>query len=125
MVFKKIRRRARHVLLPRRLLIGGSLIIVGGAPRSGTSITQAILDSHPDIFGGPEFDNLPDIVDARNKLISSLETGRIAAFCDREQIDASFGRMIESLLYPAMRKSGAKYLSEKTPGNVLVFSELL
>jgi hypothetical protein len=105
--------------------IGDRLIIVGGAPRSGTTITQAVLDSHPKIFGGPEFDRLPDIAKTRTQLLESLAEGRIVEFCDRDSINASFGRLIESLLYPSMQRHGASYLSEKTPWNVLEFDALL
>jgi hypothetical protein len=105
--------------------IGDRMIIVGGAPRSGTTITQAVLDSHPEIFGGPEFDRLPDIARTRNQLLESLAEGRIVEFCDRDSINASFGRLIESLLYPAMHRHGASYISEKTPLNVVEFDALL
>ena len=105
--------------------IGDRMIIVGGAPRSGTTITQAVLDSHPKIFGGPEFDRLPEIARTRSQLLESLAAGRIVEFCDRGSINASFGRLIESLLYPAMHRHGASYISEKTPWNVLEFEALL
>jgi len=105
--------------------IGDRLIIVGGAPRSGTTITQAVLDSHPQIFGGPEFDRLPEIARTRGQLLESLDAGRIVEFCDRDGINASFGRLVESLLYPAMHRHGANYLSEKTPWNVMEFDALL
>jgi len=106
-------------------VIGDRMIIVGGSPRSGTTITQAMLGSHPEIFGGPEFDRLPEIARTRGQLLESLAAGRIVEFCDRDSIDASFGRLIESLLYPAMHRHGATYISEKTPGNVLEFDALL
>lgn len=105
--------------------IGDRLIIVGGAPRSGTTITQAVLDSHPKIFGGPEFDRLPEIAVLRAKLLESVAAGRIVEFCDRDSINASCGRLIESLLYPVMDRHGASYISEKTPANVLEFEALL
>jgi hypothetical protein len=105
--------------------IGDKLIIVGGAPRSGTTITQAVLDSHPLIFGGPEFDRLPEIAKTRALLLGSLAAGRIVEFCDRNMINESFGRLIESLLYPAMQRRGASYISEKTPLNVIEFEALL
>lgn len=105
--------------------IGDRLIVVGGAPRSGTTITQAILDSHPMIFGGPEFDCLPVITKMRDPLLEALAAGRIVEFCDRDSINASFGRLIESLLYPVMHRHGATYISEKTPSNVFEFDALI
>ena len=38
-------------------------IFVGGSPRSGTTLVQRILASHPNIFGRPEFDFLHAIAD--------------------------------------------------------------
>ncbi len=106
-------------------VIGDKLIFVGGAPRSGTSITQAVLDSHHEIYGGPEFDRMPDIVEARNKLIDSIKFKRIDMLVSNDQVDNAFGHLIESLLYPVKDKYNKKYLSEKTPANVLVFKELI
>lgn len=101
------------------------LIFVGGAPRSGTTMVQNILDSHPDICGGPEFDRVPDIVTLRNKLRSSVESERISAFCAAEDIDREVGLFIERLLLPYAEKQGCGLISEKTPWNALVFRELL
>ena len=106
-------------------LLGSELIFIGGAPRSGTSITQAVLDSHSQIFGGPEFDRLPDIVATRNQITNSIKSGRIDMFCSEEQVNNEFGRLIESLLHPVKERNNKKFLSEKTPANVLVFEELL
>jgi len=104
---------------------GSRLLFVGGAPRSGTTLLQHILDSHPDVFGGPEFDCIPAIMRAWRSVVAALEQGRIAVFCSRAQIDTSFATMIESLLLPAADAHGSRLLSEKTPFNVLVLSDLL
>lgn len=103
---------------------GVRLIFVGGSPRSGTTLLQNILDSHPDIFGGPEFLHLPDIIDLRTKLHRSLNREWITLYCSHEQIDAKIRAFIESFFSPVVATHQAKFLSEKTPENVLVFSEL-
>jgi protein-tyrosine sulfotransferase len=112
------------VARPRRAE-GERLVFVGGAPRSGTTLLQHVLDSHPDVFGGPEFDCVPTLIETWRQVKASLECGRITVFCCREQIDAAFARLIEDLLLPAADAAGARLLSEKTPLNALYFAELL
>ncbi|MBN4081094.1 sulfotransferase [Caldithrix abyssi] len=104
---------------------GERLIFVGGAPRSGTSLLQIILDSHPDIFGGPEFDQISGIISLRNAFHTSVSTGRIDVFCNIQDVDEAFRSLIEGLLLPVAKKNGCNLLSEKTPMNVLVFADLL
>jgi hypothetical protein len=104
---------------------GRQFIFVGGAPRSGTTLLQNMLDSHPDIVGGPEFLHLPNIVDVRNKLQNSISKDRITEFSSSEKVDHLTRNFIESFLLNLLDRYGAQYLSEKTPENVLIFSELM
>jgi protein-tyrosine sulfotransferase len=104
---------------------GERLVFVGGAPRSGTTLLQHILDSHPNVYGGPEYDCIPKIIETWRRVVDSLVRGRITAFNSREQIDAAFAALIENLLLPAADDKNAELLSEKTPFNVNVFTELL
>ncbi len=105
--------------------MGNRLIFVGGAPRSGTTLVQLILNAHPDIYGGPEFGRLPDIINTWQRTAEDHQRGRISTFCSRMQIDTCFANLIEHLLLPTADRHGARLLSEKTPINVLVFSSLL
>ena len=86
---------------------------------------QSMLDSHPDIFGGPEFDLVPAIINLRNQLHASINSGRIEAFCDKTQVDQSIAGLVENLLLPAAARGKKRWLSEKTPMNIVVFSHLL
>jgi hypothetical protein len=104
---------------------GRRLVFVGGAPRSGTTLVQHMLDSNPAVFGGPEFDCIPNIVETWRNVVAALLHGRITVFCSRQQIDTAFAALIESLLLQAVDACGARLLSEKTPFNVLVFTYLL
>lgn len=104
---------------------GQRLIFVGGAPRSGTTLVQNILDSHPDICGSPEFLHIRDIVDLRNKLHNSIGLGYIDRICSPDEVDGFISSLIEKLLLPLADSNGYKFLSEKTPENVLVFSEMI
>lgn len=104
---------------------GGRLIFVGGCPRSGTTLLQSMLDSHPDICGGPEFDLIPEIIELRGKLRASISSGRTSAYHSEEGVDRATGAFIERLLLPYAKDRDCKVVSEKTPWNVLVFRELL
>ncbi len=99
-------------------------IFVGGAPRSGTTMVQNILDSHPDICGGPEFLHIPDIINLRRKLHRSIRQGYIDLYCSYNEVDKNICSLIEKFLLSLANKHGCKFFSEKTPENVLVFSEL-
>ena len=56
---------------------GKRFVFIGGSPRSGTTLVQNILDSHPVICGGPEFHHLPDIMNLRKALRDSIAKGWI------------------------------------------------
>ena len=100
-------------------------IFVAGIPRSGTTLVQNLLDSHSKIYGGPEFDRIPNIVDLRNKLKSSLKQGRIEAYTNVHEIDDAIRCFIDTLLTPKDLNPAIKFISEKTPWNILFFEELI
>jgi hypothetical protein len=100
------------------------LIFVGGSPRSGTTLVQRILDCHPEIYGGPEFDFVPPIVDLFQDMRKSIRSGRIDAFLDEKNLLQAFRCLLVTLLLPKLRAEGVNYLSEKTPSNVLAFEWL-
>ena len=104
---------------------GERIIFVGGPPRSGTTLVQNMLDSHPDICGGPEFDNIPNIIGVRNMMLDSLNRGRTDVFMNKEYLDSRVVEFIESFLLPYADRRQRRLVSEKTPFNVLVFPELL
>jgi len=104
--------------------LGRNLIFVGGSARSGTTLIQNMLDSHPVILGGPEFLHLPEIIKLRNSMQRNVEKGWIDQICSNENVDARFRTLILDFLVPFAEKHNAELLSEKTPENVLVFPEL-
>ena len=103
---------------------GQRLLFVGGPPRSGTTLVQNVLDSHPKILGTPEFLHLPGILQLRSSLLASVDRGFLEFFCDRPDVDQATYEFIERMLGPVLESSDAAYVSEKTPSNVLVFPNI-
>ena len=104
---------------------GHRLIFIGGSPRSGTTLLQNMLDSHPLILGGPEFLHLPDIIELRRKLHYSIGREWISLFCTRDEVDRHLISVISKLFLSLSDKYHCEFYSEKTPENILVFSELI
>ncbi len=104
---------------------GARFIFVGGAPRAGTTLLQNMLDSHPKIFGGPEFLLLPSIIRLRQNLRDSIDRGTIDVICSYEDVDDGVASLIERLLLPIAERNDCVFMSEKSPNNVLVFPDLL
>jgi Sulfotransferase family len=100
------------------------LIFLGGSPRSGTTLVQRILDCHPEIYGGPEFDFVPPIVNLFQDMRRSIRSGRIDAILDEKGLVHAFRCLLVALLLPKLQAQGVSYLSEKTPSNVFAFAWL-
>ena len=100
------------------------LIFVGGSPRSGTTLVQRMLDCHPEIYGGPEFDFVPLIVDLFRDMRNAIRAGRVDAILNEESLVRAFRCLLVALLAPKLKAERASFLSEKTPGNVFAFSWL-
>jgi hypothetical protein len=104
---------------------GSRLIFIGGSPRSGTTLVQNMLDSHPEVLGGPEFIHLDQFILLRKKLFGSIDRGWIDIICSKEDVDRYLNEFIEKLFLHLADSHNCKYYSEKTPMNILVFPELV
>lgn len=101
------------------------LVFVGGAPRSGTTLVQRVLNSHPEIYGGPEFDFISEFMVLRNRMQNSVKIGRISEYFDTNQLDTHFENFIRNIFREKALEQGVSIISEKTPRNVLHFEEIL
>ena len=103
---------------------GQRLVFVGGPPRSGTTLVQNVLDSHPEILGTPELLHLPGLLRLRSDFLNSIDRGFLEYFCGPTEVDRATYEFMERMLGPILDSTTARYVSEKTPSNALVFSEL-
>lgn len=100
-------------------------LFVGGAPRSGTTLLQNMLDSHPNIAGGPEFLHLPGIIRLRQAMQVHINRGWLDGYCNKEEADSYFKLLIDNFLLNMAKNNKVSYISEKTPANILIFSRLM
>ena len=109
----------------KNLLSAENIIFIGGAPRSGTTLIQRIIASHSRVYGGPEFDLVPKIIELRNIFLSSVENGRISKYLTTDDVNDLFSHFLEKTFNYKIEKTPNKtHISEKTPSNIMVFSEL-
>lgn len=101
------------------------IVFVGGAPRSGTTLVQKMLNANSEVYGGPEFDRLGDIVHLRNLLQYTNRKGRSDAYFTSDVLDQKVAQFIVNLLKEPAIKNDARIICEKTPNNILHLNELL
>ena len=104
--------------------LADKIIFIGGAPRSGTTLMKNILDAHPDICSGPEFDIMPEIVRVWQLGVQKVREGRISAFLNEDQLRERFASLVHSLLEPYRLGKNKACIAEKTPDNILVFTQI-
>jgi len=103
---------------------GDSLIFVGGAGRSGTTLMRVMLNAHPSLCAGPEFKLVPSIAELYRQMKNMRDT-RKAYNLTESDIRRSFALFVNSLFEGFRKCNGAKKVVEKTPHNVLIMKELV
>lgn len=100
-------------------------IFVGGAPRSGTTLTRAVLDAHPDIACGPELRAIPSLARLYRDTAATMSGVLMTHYgFGAADLRRTFSDLIASFLAPYHRRSGKTFIAEKTPANALYFSDL-
>ena len=99
-------------------------VFIGGMGRSGTSLLRSMLDSHPQIASGPEFDLLPEIARLYRLFQEKREAGRIDDYLTSQEIIRLFRGLIQGALSGYARRKGKTILAEKSPINIQCFDTL-
>jgi hypothetical protein len=117
----KVRNRTGRLRSYRwRHAAGGSedaVIVIGGCPRSGTTLLRRLLDEHPSIVCGPETSALLPV---------KLSAAELAAACELPEAEVSAmlrgsgsqGAFVAALFDRVARRRGKRRWAEKTPLNV-------
>jgi len=101
-------------------------IIIGGFFRSGTSLLRRLLDSHPNIYCGPEVKFFRDFFGnylkddlAHIRFFSTLRTTGV----DDQTLLKIFGKAFTECYEIAAKKSGKVRWADKNPENVLYLDQ--
>ncbi len=107
----------RHAALPRARTRSEIPIFIIGMPRSGTSLIEQVLASHPDVFAAGELQIIPE---AARRLFGSVQ--------DRSEIESRFDSLtaddlerLASDTLSAMRRPArkARRITDKLPSNFM------
>jgi len=92
-------------------------LFIVGMPRSGTSLVEQILASHPDVCGGGELEDIKQLAFGAGALIGSLQAyPQVTRGLTAESCDLLAARYLNRL---ALLSREARYVTDKMPQNFL------
>jgi len=101
-------------------------VFIGGCGRSGSSLLQDLLCRHPEIAGGPEFNFTAKILQLHGNMQKPFYLKRNEEFYIQEELDSRVQEFYRSFFQRIQNeKPEANWISEKTPDNIDVSTELL
>lgn len=104
---------------------GDDLILIGGAPRSGTTLLRAIIGASSNIFCGPELRVIPSLCTLRDNIAGASADALSKGYgVSAAQLDAATAKTVSAFLTPATQNAGSRRVAEKTPTNALHFPTL-
>ncbi|MCO4781199.1 MAG: sulfotransferase [Candidatus Cloacimonetes bacterium] len=98
-------------------------IFIGGSGRSGTTLLRVILDSHPNIYCGPELKVTPLIAQLHLDLQASSPALK-AYQLSNQDLQHLCQQMLLTLTQRALQSSSKQRLAEKTPTNGRFFQQI-
>jgi hypothetical protein len=100
------------------------LVFIGGMGRSGLGLLRNLLDSHPDVASGPEFEPLHQILDCYDTVKKKISDHRIDTYMSTEDACRLFASLLTDLVAAYGVRKGKRLVIEKTPRNVWYFGDL-
>lgn len=105
--------------MERENVVNKNPIIIGGCPRSGTTLLRTLFGAHSHVHAGPELKVIADIVIAAQHSWQKWKSVLVDVHnISGKDFMQDYGRVIVELLF---RYAGDKRPCEKTPTNVYVF----
>ena len=99
-------------------------VFFGAMGRSGTNLLRNMLDCHPQIAAGPEFNYLEHIIKLYRTLRDGLNHTGASAYCSAPQLDQLMRDFIAHMLGSYAQRKGREIIVKKTPSNLWYFMEL-
>jgi protein-tyrosine sulfotransferase len=100
------------------------LVFLGGMGRSGTNLLRNILDSHPDVASGPEFNLVEDIIRLYRSLSLAVDQERISSYMNQARLRLLVKNFMAGIFEEYGDRLGKRLVVEKTPSNIWQFLEL-
>jgi len=91
-------------------------IFILGMPRSGTSLVEQILASHPEVFGAGELNDIPDLISNIRPMKSARKFPACLSEWNVKKYEKTGREYIKRL---HKHSDGAKYITDKLPQNFM------